>query len=234
MLYTLINWLLRTETIYKKSLGFTGKDCDKEIVPCEHNPCQNDAVCLFEDNQPVCYCVPDYHGMLCELKYDDCESKFAKCENGGTCIDGINNFTCSCPVQFVGEMCTEYIGFTSSSVTTEVSTESIQTKSSSTSTENNSFQSSPSSIFTTDYSESREIPLEGTIYPRINFTTTIDSSINTTTTFSSLITTVESLNSTTGILNTTAYNLHSSSTIADVTNVSLKKIKQIFKFKSLN
>jgi len=49
--------------------------------------------------------VPDYHGALCELKYDDCESKFARCENGGTCVDGINSFTCSCPSGYAGPMC---------------------------------------------------------------------------------------------------------------------------------
>lgn len=85
--------------------GFTGKDCDKAIVPCKENPCQNGAVCLLEDEHPVCYCVPDYHGALCELRYDDCESKFAQCDNGGTCIDGINSFTCSCPPNYSGPMC---------------------------------------------------------------------------------------------------------------------------------
>lgn len=74
-------------------------------MPCKENPCQNGAVCLLEDDHPVCYCVPDYHGALCELRYDDCESKFAQCDNGGTCIDGINSFTCSCPPNYGGPMC---------------------------------------------------------------------------------------------------------------------------------
>ncbi|XP_076687033.1 eyes shut isoform X2 [Andrena cerasifolii] len=88
--------------------GYTGKDCDKAIISCEENPCKNDAICLFEDERPVCYCVPDYHGTLCELKYDDCESKFANCENGGTCVDGINSFTCSCPTFYGGPFCGVY------------------------------------------------------------------------------------------------------------------------------
>ncbi|XP_076389101.1 eyes shut [Megachile rotundata] len=88
--------------------GYTGKDCDKAIVPCKENPCRNDAVCLFEDERPICYCVPDYHGILCELKYDDCESKFANCENGGTCIDGVNSFTCACPTFYSGPFCNVY------------------------------------------------------------------------------------------------------------------------------
>lgn len=100
--------------------GFTGKDCDRAIVPCDENPCQNGAVCLLEDEHPVCYCVPDYHGALCELKYDDCESKFARCDNGGTCVDGINNFTCSCPPNFGGPMCEYSFLSTTSTVVVEV------------------------------------------------------------------------------------------------------------------
>ncbi|XP_034952216.1 protein eyes shut [Chelonus insularis] len=98
--------------------GFTGKNCDKVIVACEQNPCANDAMCLLEDEQPTCYCVPDYHGQLCELRYNDCESKFAHCENGGTCIDGINSFTCSCPPAFTGETCSDHIPTSATEVDT--------------------------------------------------------------------------------------------------------------------
>ncbi|XP_011493822.1 PREDICTED: protein eyes shut [Ceratosolen solmsi marchali] len=96
--------------------GYTGKDCDKNIVPCQENPCRNNAICLFEDGQSVCYCVPDYHGTFCELQYNDCESKSVRCENGGSCIDGINNFTCSCPSQYTGERCTLVVETTSMDV----------------------------------------------------------------------------------------------------------------------
>ncbi|KAK0086615.1 hypothetical protein PV325_002858 [Microctonus aethiopoides] len=88
--------------------GFTGKDCDKIIVACNDNPCQNNAMCLLEDSQPICYCVPDYHGQFCEMQYNDCESKFVQCQNGGTCIDGINDFTCACPAPYGGSLCLVY------------------------------------------------------------------------------------------------------------------------------
>lgn len=103
--------------------GYTGIDCEKAIQPCDGNPCQNEAICLLEDDQPVCYCVPDYHGPFCELRYDDCESKMAVCENGGYCIDGINNYTCFCPAPFTGATCTEMLETTTLSIGTSLDTE---------------------------------------------------------------------------------------------------------------
>lgn len=102
-------------------------------------------MCLLENNETVCYCVPDYHGQLCELKYNDCESKFAKCDNGGTCIDGINNYTCSCTYPYGGGMCQDIVSTTTTTTTitttvaddlTETSTIIINTSQIS-STENN-------------------------------------------------------------------------------------------------
>lgn len=97
-------------------------------MPCDENPCQNGAVCLLEDDRPVCYCVPDYHGALCELKYDDCESKFARCDNGGTCIDGVNSFTCSCPSNYGGPMCEYNFSSTTAAVEVEDTSETSPVK----------------------------------------------------------------------------------------------------------
>jgi EYS protein len=138
--------------------GFTGKDCDKAVVPCDENPCENGAVCLLEDDRSVCYCVPDYHGALCELKYDDCESKFARCENGGTCVDGVNSFTCSCPSGYAGSMCEH--SFPTTTTATEINsfeeTSSIKTtisitapKTSTLATDTSIFSTSSTSSFVT-------------------------------------------------------------------------------------
>lgn len=71
--------------------------------------------------------MPDYHGALCELKYDDCESKFANCENGGTCIDGINSFTCACPTFYSGPFCNVYdLPSTSSTIEETLETDNDQ------------------------------------------------------------------------------------------------------------
>lgn len=40
-------------------------------------------------------CKPGFQGVNCEYDVDECHSK--PCLNGGTCINLINHFTCSCP-----------------------------------------------------------------------------------------------------------------------------------------
>lgn len=50
-----------------------GKNCEEEMQICESNNCKNNALCLLEDGDPVCYCVPDFHGELCQYQYDECQ-----------------------------------------------------------------------------------------------------------------------------------------------------------------
>lgn len=54
-------------------LGYTGKTCSEEIVKCDDELCENDAICLLEQDTPVCYCVPDFHGDRCQYQYDECQ-----------------------------------------------------------------------------------------------------------------------------------------------------------------
>ncbi|KAJ1524333.1 hypothetical protein ONE63_010839 [Megalurothrips usitatus] len=84
--------------------GYTGKHCEQELEPCARNTCLNGALCLLEDGEDVCYCVPDYHGDRCQLQYDECR-RGPGCRNGGTCIDGVDEFSCSCPPGLSGFQC---------------------------------------------------------------------------------------------------------------------------------
>ncbi|XP_063358645.1 protein eyes shut [Cydia amplana] len=117
--------------------GFTGKSCETQIEFCDANSCSNNALCVVEDGFRVCYCVPDYHGERCELQYDECELG-PRCMNGGTCIDGIDNFTCSCPPRLTGSFCEclildndtldcEYVSPTPIPQSTYMSTTDVQT-----------------------------------------------------------------------------------------------------------
>lgn len=40
-------------------------------------------------------CVAGYHGVNCSEEINECLSH--PCQNGGTCIDLINTYKCSCP-----------------------------------------------------------------------------------------------------------------------------------------
>ena len=42
-------------------------------------------------------------GVNCEVNIDECENN--TCQNNATCVDGINNFTCSCQPGFSGRFC---------------------------------------------------------------------------------------------------------------------------------
>ena len=51
-----------------------------------------------------CSCANGFDGDNCENNIDDCPA-INPCQNGGTCVDGINNFTCSCVNGFDGDNC---------------------------------------------------------------------------------------------------------------------------------
>ncbi|XP_050426579.1 protein eyes shut isoform X2 [Adelges cooleyi] len=84
--------------------GYTGRDCDVALRLCDSHQCQNNALCLVEEDVSVCYCVPDFHGKHCEYQYDECQLA-NRCLNGGTCVDGVDGYTCSCPKGLSGKDC---------------------------------------------------------------------------------------------------------------------------------
>ena len=49
------------------------------------------------------YVPHSYMIFSCFEEFDECSS--SPCLNGGTCTDGINNYTCSCPSPFFGRRC---------------------------------------------------------------------------------------------------------------------------------
>uniref|UniRef100_A0A4W3HC60 EGF-like domain-containing protein n=1 Tax=Callorhinchus milii TaxID=7868 RepID=A0A4W3HC60_CALMI len=44
-----------------------------------------------------------FTGHYCEVNVDDCQGH--QCRNGGRCVDGINTYTCHCPPQWEGPLC---------------------------------------------------------------------------------------------------------------------------------
>ncbi|GAV03552.1 hypothetical protein RvY_13954-2 [Ramazzottius varieornatus] len=88
--------------------NWLGSRCEVAKDPCQNSPCQNGGLCApLASNSAMkleCLCQPDYGGYYCEYRIDDCKGP-ARCLNGGTCQDGIGNFTCLCPASFTGWRC---------------------------------------------------------------------------------------------------------------------------------
>ncbi|KAF6214242.1 hypothetical protein GE061_008982 [Apolygus lucorum] len=84
--------------------GYTGMNCETQVELCLTNTCENGALCVVEGRTSICYCVPDYHGDRCQFRYDECQ-KGPGCLNGGTCIDGVDSYSCSCASDFTGRFC---------------------------------------------------------------------------------------------------------------------------------
>ena len=50
-----------------------------------------------------CQCISGYEGTLCNSNIDECSPD--PCQNGGTCIDGMNSYTCVCMDGYNGTNC---------------------------------------------------------------------------------------------------------------------------------
>lgn len=48
-----------------------------------------------------CYCIDGYTGIQCQTNWDECWS--GPCQNGGTCVDGVAYYNCTCPEGFSGK-----------------------------------------------------------------------------------------------------------------------------------
>ncbi len=75
--------------------------------PCSGAPafnctgnCSGNGTCIAEE---TCQCDADFTGTLCETNIDNCSPNL--CQNGGTCTDGVDDFTCACPGGFGGPTC---------------------------------------------------------------------------------------------------------------------------------
>uniref|UniRef100_A0A8C6SJ93 EGF-like domain-containing protein n=1 Tax=Neogobius melanostomus TaxID=47308 RepID=A0A8C6SJ93_9GOBI len=77
--------------------GKTGLLCHMDDA-CISNPCREGSQC---DTNPIsgkfnltCNCVRGYTGPLCEQDVNECGSN--PCQNDGTCLDRIGDYTCIC------------------------------------------------------------------------------------------------------------------------------------------
>ncbi|XP_067858120.1 slit homolog 1a isoform X2 [Heptranchias perlo] len=95
--------------------GYKGKHCESLITACISGPCENGGVCHVKEGDSSafwCTCPEGFKGTTCATNIDDCEEN--ECRNGATCLDGINNYTCLCPLYHRGELCEELVDFCAS------------------------------------------------------------------------------------------------------------------------
>lgn len=82
--------------------GWEGEQCEIDTDDCASQPCVHgickDYLAGFE-----CRCHPGYAGMFCDEDLDECEHH--ACEHGGTCQDGPNTYSCTCPKEYSGPLC---------------------------------------------------------------------------------------------------------------------------------
>ncbi|XP_018651488.1 axon guidance protein [Schistosoma mansoni] len=84
---------------------FHGKNCQHEYIYCEElNPCGNGGKCIsLPKNNYRCECLTGWIGNDCQINQDDCI--YNRCENGATCVDGINEYICKCRPGYAGIYC---------------------------------------------------------------------------------------------------------------------------------
>ncbi|KAH8878267.1 Protein slit [Schistosoma japonicum] len=78
------------------------KNCQHEYIYCEElNPCGNGGKCIsLPKNNYRCECLTGWIGNDCQINQDDCV--YNRCENGATCVDGINEYICKCRPGYAG------------------------------------------------------------------------------------------------------------------------------------
>ena len=91
-----------TFIVYQVFIHFIHTD----VLDCTHTSCNSKGDCIeVLGGGFVCDCDDGWGGEFCDVDtVDDCLSE--PCENGGSCTDGPNNYTCSCILRWSGSTCT--------------------------------------------------------------------------------------------------------------------------------
>ena len=87
--------------IYCLTTGSLADDC-VEITECSNVDCGDHGNCMSYDNgyNYKCKCDIGYAGQECLSNVDDCAAR--PCQNGASCSDGINDYSCSCTLDGTG------------------------------------------------------------------------------------------------------------------------------------
>ena len=75
------------------------------MVDCTPTSCNSNGECIeVVGGGFVCDCEEGWRGDSCdEDTVDNCLSE--PCQNGGSCTDGLNDYTCNCGPLWIGKTC---------------------------------------------------------------------------------------------------------------------------------
>jgi hypothetical protein len=76
---------------------FDINECKVGNGGCVHGQCNNTY------GSRLCLCDAGYSGEACHVDIDECASQ--PCRNGGSCVDGANEFACVCVGGYTGGLC---------------------------------------------------------------------------------------------------------------------------------
>ncbi|KAK3092241.1 hypothetical protein FSP39_000187 [Pinctada imbricata] len=89
--------------------GYTGFNCQSNetsggVHLISSNVCGKHGMCISKPGGSfTCACDLGFKGIYCHENINDCAS--SPCQNGGTCIDGINSYQCICKDGWEGALC---------------------------------------------------------------------------------------------------------------------------------
>lgn len=75
---------------------------------CKTNPCDNDNICISEQNGYSCQCLSGYSGANCDIPPNFC--KVNGCKNNAACVSHFANYSCICDSNCTGTFCETQIG----------------------------------------------------------------------------------------------------------------------------
>jgi len=95
--------ILLTMIFFMASCGEESESDPIDKGLCKNVICQNEGTC----NEGKCECKDGFKGDNCEINMNDC-SEVNPCLNGGTCINGVDFYTCDCVGDYGGSICQFY------------------------------------------------------------------------------------------------------------------------------